>query len=241
MHAAQASDQRSRFVAIAAVICLHALLLMLAQRVSHVTHRLEDVVDRALVWLRIDRPEAPPQEHIRTPAPQLSTSSADVTEPVLPEIEDSDEPSRSAPLPPRQIDWRTNAARSAEKIVGNAVGPSYRSFGPRKEPQPGDPPAPSVFPDPPKNRAGDVDKDAGGDPIVWTSNNCYTELDKLVQTARDWVNAGPGSFSGPKIRCVSRGSAANDAMFDHIKKREEPPVPEVGTEMNELPERKEGR
>jgi len=237
MHALQASDQKSRYIAIAAVLLLHAVLLLMAQRISYVAHRFEEAADRALVWLRIDRPDEPSPQQIETPPPQLSTSPAEVIAPTLPDIETAADPSRAAPLPPRQIDWRANAARSAEKIVGNNAPPSYRSMGPRKPAEPGEAPTPSMFPDAPKHKAGDVDTDTGGDPIVWSNRNCYTELDKLVQTARDWVNAGPGSFSGPQIRCVARGTTGDDHMFDHIKEREEPPVPKAGTEMNALPER----
>lgn len=235
----QARNPRFRYVALAAVIALHLALLLMAQRIANIASRVTDVADHALIWLQIDRPE-PPRERTQVPLPKLSTPRAEVIAPTLPnEPNDAIESEPTRPLPPRLIDWRANAARSAEKIVGSTGQPSHRSFGSRTPQQQVEAEPPSMFPDPPKNRSGDVDKDAGGDPIVWTNNNCYTELDKLVQTARDWVNAGPGSFSGPQIRCIARGTVGNDTMFDHLKKREEPPVPKAGTEMNALPERVE--
>jgi hypothetical protein len=115
----------------------------------------------------------------------------------------------------------------------------YRSFDPRKPSAPGEPTVPSLFDDPPKHKLGDVGSDASGDPVVWMNDYCYTELEKPVQTARDWISAGPGRFAPPKIRCLFPvGSGpADGTLFEHIKKPEEPPVPKVGTEMNELPER----
>jgi hypothetical protein len=231
-------DPRSRYIAFAVVVALHLLLLQIAQRISGVALRLEDEADDALVWLRLDPPPRPverrptdeprrePQVDVRAPAP-------------TPETPQPTQAPTTA-LPPRQIDWRANAARSAQLAVEAAGQERYRSFGPRKAPPPGEPQSPAVFAEPPKHKYGDIDE-VGGDPVVWMNDNCYTELDKRVQTARDWVAANPGQFSSSQIRCVGgAGSAAADGkLFEHIKKREEPPVPKAGTEMNELPERKE--
>jgi hypothetical protein len=234
----RARGSRSRYVALAAVIGLHVLLIFGAQRIS--TLSFDVVADKALVWLRLDQPiatprpeELPQQERVPTrnvpPRPE---------QPQIPETRSSSEQLPTAPAPPRQIDWRANAARSAERAVEAAGQERYRSFGPRKEPAPGEPPVPSAFGEPPKHKYGDVDTE-GGDPVVYMNENCYTELDKPVQTASDWVNGGPGSFAPPKIRCKFSGSTVDGKLFEHIKKREEPPVPKAGTEMNELPERVE--
>jgi hypothetical protein len=232
-------DPRSRYVAFAAVVLLHLVLLHLAQRMSGTAHRIQREVDDALVWLRLDRPAEPKSvEPPRTESSPQEQVRAQDPEPIR------DEPSEQAhvpttPLPPRQVDWRGNAALSAERIVGAAGEQRYRSFGPRKDAPPGERQPASPFGEPPKHKYGDIGE-VGGDPVVWMNDNCYTELDKRVQTARDWALANPGQFAPPQIKCVGSGGAAADGkLFDHIKKREEPPVPKAGTEMNELPERRD--
>jgi hypothetical protein len=140
------------------------------------------------------------------------------------------------PTPPREIDWRANALRSAEIVAERGREEKYRSFGPRKEPLPGEAPAPSAFGPGPKHKRGDVDS-IGGDPVVWVNESCYMELDKRVQTARDWVVANPGQFAPPQTRCVGSGAGPNGELFEHIKRRTEPPVPKAGVTMSELPER----
>jgi hypothetical protein len=96
------------------------------------------------------------------------------------------------------------------------------------------------------------------------NENCYTTLDKPVQTARDWIITGRAGFAAPAINCIGGigGSKinlvlvnldsftppsinyvdavgerkANGQLFEHIKKRENPPLPKAGIEMHELPE-----
>jgi hypothetical protein len=225
-------------LAMLAVVTLHALLLWAIERAR--TNRVDRSVelDRALILIPVRRASMPERAAESTPredaAPDprpLTPRPAPVTNaPVLiPPV---------TPTPPRAIDWRANAARSAQVLVERGLEEKYRSFGPRVQ-QPGEAPSPpSVFGEPPKHKAGDVDTIAG-DPIVWLNERCYMELDKQVQSARDWVLANPGSFAPPQIRCEGGGSAPNGDMFEHIKKREEPPVPKAGTEMNPLPERKD--
>jgi hypothetical protein len=41
------------------------------------------------------------------------------------------------------------------------------------------------------------------------------------------------------LRCKFSGSASDGKLFEHIKKREKPPLQKAGTESNELPERVE--
>jgi len=123
-----------------------------------------------------------------------------------------------------------------------------------------------MFREGPKPKYGDVGE-IDGKPVVWMSENCYTELDRLVRDARDAV-LNPGSFAAPAINCVGGETGkfrivqpnpssftpwslnysrelgtrkADGTLFDHIKKPEEPPVPKAGTEMNELPEREESQ
>ena len=238
MDSLRARGSGARYVALAAVIGLHVLLLLIAQRISSVSHPF-DAADKALVWLRLDQPvEKPPTPQVadekRVPPRNVPARAPRP----IPEEPPRRQPTETMPTPPRQIDWRAHAARSAELAVEAAGQERYRSFGPRKEPEPDEAPVPSVFGEPPKHKYGDVAQE-GGDPVVYSNENCYTELDKPVQTARDWVNAGPGSFASPQIRCMFSGSTVNGNLFEHIKKREEPPIPKAGTEMNELPERVE--
>jgi len=116
----------------------------------------------------------------------------------------------------------------------------------------------------PKHKYGDVGE-LGGRPVVWMSENCYTELDPAVRDARDRVLSNSSSFAAPAINCVGSETGqfrlvmpnpssftpwslnftraigkreVDGTLFEHIKKPEEPPVPKVGTEMNELPERR---
>lgn len=221
-----------------AVIALHGVLLWAIERARVNRADRSFGLDRALILIPVPRPSerkptvdeasrenAPPAP--RQPARETEPA-ANISEPIAPAV----------PLPPRAIDWRSNAARSAQVVVEKGLEEKYRSFGPRATQPGGDTSPPSAFGPPPKHKAGDVDTIAG-DPIVWLNERCYMELDKPVQSARDWVLANPGSFAAPQIRCEGGGSAPNGDLFEHIKKREEPPVPKAGTEMNSLPERNE--
>lgn len=239
MDAGTAHDPRSRYVAVAVVIALHLLLLHIAQRMSGIAHRVQNQVEDALILLRLDRPADPTRVEEPRPARQ-----ADVEEraPGASSIIVAPQPqpiqSPTAPLPPRQIDWRADAARAARVVVEAAGREGYRSFGPRKQSKVGESQSPPASRDPPKHKLGDTDE-VGGDPIVWLGNNCYMELEKRVPTAREWVAAGPGQFTPPpQIRCSGGGrSATAGGNLEDSRKREEPPVPKAGTEMNELPER----
>jgi hypothetical protein len=248
----------SRYAAIAAVVVLHLVLMSIAKRLG--TLWIVDVPEGdALILVPVDRPAPPPrpaepdpapkpQIDVRAPAPTQSTQAfAPVT-----------------PSPPRQIDWRGNALRSAEKVAGSS-GSVYRSFGPRKAPESGEPAPPALFDTTPKHKYGDVGE-LGGRPVVWMSANCYTELDAVVRDARDRVLSNSSSFAAPAINCVGSETGqfrlvmpnpssftplslnysraigkreVDGTLFEHIKKPEEPPVPKAGTEMNELPERVE--
>jgi hypothetical protein len=229
---------KARLLAMLAVIALHLVFLLLIERLRVQSERTDDT-SRALILVplkerRVEQPRArnPSTERTREanesrPVRRVPQSAPPVSipNPVLPDV----------PTPPRQIDWRANALRSAEVLVERSREEAYRSFGPRKEAAPDEAPAPSVFGPPPKHKRGDVDS-IGGDPVVWINESCYMELDKRVQTARDWVLANPGQFAPPKAFCVGGGAAPNGELFEHIKKRAEPPVPKAGIEMQELPE-----
>jgi hypothetical protein len=267
MFSARNNDPRSRYIALTAVVALHVLLIQIAQRVALLSNRAHDEADEALVWLRLDQVREVPKMQSRTLEARVEVRERTA----VPAQRRDSLPSQqhaAASLPPAPIDWRSNAARSAQLVVEGAEQERYRSFGPRKPKPPEEPQAPSIFGDAPKHKRGDVSGHVNDDPIVWVNENCYTTLDKSVQTARDWVIANPGSFAPPSINCVGTDGGnfgfvlpnpasftppslnymhpigkkqANGKLFEHIKKPEEPPVPKTGTEMNELPERVEGR
>ena len=247
---------KSRYVALAVVVALHAVFVLVMQQMA--TFDFADIADDALILVPVDRPIPPPVDAVKPETqPQVEVRSSTPASPAAPQVF-----APPAPSPPRQIDWRGNAARSAEKIVGNG-GIEYRSFGPRRPPAPGEPEPPSMFDTKPKHKYGDVGE-LGGKPVVWMSDNCYTELDPAVRDARDHVLSNSSSFAAPAINCVGGETGtfrivmpnpssftpwslnytraigkreADGTLFDHIKKPEEPPVPKAGTEMNELPER----
>jgi hypothetical protein len=251
--------RRSRLVAFATVMSLHLVLLQIAYRVTH-RLRESDATGDALVLLRLDRPPQPrPADERAVSRPASSTRSP------APIREESPPEPTVRPQPPHPIDWRANAARSAQLTVEGAQAEKHLSFAPRKEPPRDEPAPPSIFREVPNPEYGDVGE-VDGRPVVWMNENCYTELDRSVQTARDAVIANPGTFTKPAINCVedenggfhlvqpnptsftpwslnySRALGKREAdgtLFEHIKKPEEPPVPKAGTEMNELPERKQ--
>lgn len=249
---------KSRYVAIAAVVLLHSVLISIAQRLGTLWI-VEAPEGAALILVPVDRPAPPPRPEAAEPEPK---PRIDVRSPAPTQPTQVVAPVTSSA--PRQIDWRGNAVRSAEKVAG-ASGSPYLSFGPREASQPGEAAPPSMFETIPKHKYGDVGE-LGGRPVVWMSENCYTELDPAVRDARDRVLSNSSSFAAPAINCVGSETGkfrlvmpnpssftpwslnytraigkreVDGTLFEHIKKPEEPPLPKVGTEMNELPERVE--
>jgi hypothetical protein len=216
---------------------MHTLLIVLIQRLR--PREFENGgLERSLVLVEVRKVLVEPPESMQAPRRTSSIEFApSLSLPLAPPPVAIPEETAANPPP---IDWRRNALRSAEIVAGRSGGQGYRHFGPREAGKSsGDDSAPSIFPGAPSHRRGDVDGDAHGDPIVWVNRRCYITLDKPVQTARDWTQGQPGQFAPPELRCLpGSGSGQPDgALFEHIKKREEPPVPKAGTEMNPLPER----
>jgi hypothetical protein len=253
-------DRRSRWIVFATVMALHIVLLQIAYRMQR-SAREDDASEDALVWLQLDRPQEPRRAEEQG-APRPAPRSPSVAPTRTREVSAS---TTSPSLSSRQVDWRANAARSAQRAVEGAQREQHRSFAPRKEPPREEPPPPSIFRAVPRPEYGDVGE-VDGRPVVWMNEYCYTELDRPVQTARDAVIANPGTFASPAINCVGGEDGkfrlvqpnpasftpwslnysqalgkreADGTLFEHIKKPEEPPVPKAGTEMNELPEREE--
>ena len=232
------TERPTRVILMLVVIALHALFLLAIQ---HLRMQQRDAIDDgSLVLVDVVRPRPPtpdpkqsPVEPVRTSRrPRSAASEAS-------RVAESAPPVASSSTPPG-IDWRGNAARSAERVLASGAGEQYRSFGPKTEGEREVPSIPNIFRDEPKHELGEVGEDAAGDPIVWMSDNCYTTLDKRVQTARDWVKDTPGRFAPAEIMCLFPPIGRREAdgtLFEHIKKREEPPVPEVGTEAKPLPAR----
>lgn len=237
-HRVGTSTTRTRLLALLAVIVLHVLFSYAIQGMRALPRASRGGVDAALVMVRIEPPRVPE----RVP------ESARMEVPIAPEQRESQRGGGSieaeqaafvASSPPRAIDWRANARRSAQLAVEGGLQEGHRSFGPREKPQPQEAAVPSVFGSGPKHKLGDLDPDAAGDPVVWLNERCYMTLDKQVQTARDWIKEAPGRFAPVGTVCLfSIGRREPDGtLFEHIRKREEPPVPKAGTEMNALPER----
>lgn len=229
------SAARRRSTTIAAVIALHFVFVIVIERLRQ--QERDVVVDISLTLVNLEqraRREPQPQREPDEPAPRLRNMPPQAAS----ASSSSDESMPQAETSPRVIDWRANALRSAEVVAAGSVKERYRSFGPKRTKAVDEPAVPSVFGDGPKHELGDI----GGDPrepIVWLGDRCFLELEKPVQTARDWVVAGSGFFAMPIMRCMNSlgRSEPNGKLFEHIKKREEPPVPKAGTEMNPLPER----
>jgi hypothetical protein len=256
---ARHDDALPRSIAAFAVIALHVVLVVELGRLRRGERDLDEKIDGATTMIRIvpvieDRADLLDDDIARVPTDSGRTSAEKSSEP-----QSIVEPSQiQAP----SINWRANAVRSAQLAVDESTRERYRSFGPREEPTRSEESVPSVFEDKAKHESGDVGEGVNGDPVVWMNENCYTTLDRSVQTARDWVIAGKNSFAPASINCVGGESGSfslvlpnpasftppslnysiaigrrepNGKLFEHLKKKEEPPAPKVGTEMNELP------
>jgi hypothetical protein len=226
---------KMRWWALLAVCVLHALFLHVIQRMRRVESR--DALDAPVVMIQqlsrvreLQRPRETErvQERSRERIPPVAERA--------PPVNQSSVPESSAPITPpapRAIDWHANAVRSAQVIVQGSLDGKSRSFGsPRQPERPARPPQ-SVFGPGPKHRAGDVGSDTYDDPVVWINDHCYKELEKPVPTARDFFRIMP------LVKCMwpIGKREPKGKLFEHIRKPEEPPAPQAGTEMNALPER----
>lgn len=212
------------------VASLHALLVYVLHRARSAERLDEGEVERALLLVNVN--ERLRERAVDEPIPVIRRErriqqSAETTSRSSSSVDESDAHARAQAQPRAPIDWRGNALRSAEIVARDNAGEKYRSFGPRKEGQRGEPETPSVFGNGPKHEYGAVGDDVTGDPVVWQSENCYTTLDKRVQTALDWVRGSPGTFASPAIWCVRAvGRREPDGtLFQHIRPHKEPPVP----------------
>jgi hypothetical protein len=231
------SEPMPPIIAVLAVFALHVFLLYVAHRARAAVFDRDAPRDHALTWVRLDRRDsAAPAINRRDRAADHVDDPQAVSRPL--ETTDSQDPSATTPLPPsppNPINWRANAVRSAQVVVKESVQERHRSFGAREKLNLTAKAPESVFGPPPKHKQGEVGEDTYGDPALWLNDNCYQELDKSVQTARDVFTIVP------MVKCVMAMGRreANGKLFEHLKKREEPPVPDAGTELNELPERAE--
>src|ERR671913_414101 len=87
----RARASKSRYVALAAVIGLHVLLLLIAQRIS-TTASFDLAADKALVWLRLDRP-------IETPRPEETPKQKEIPARPPPAPRQSPAPAETPPRP----------------------------------------------------------------------------------------------------------------------------------------------
>jgi hypothetical protein len=221
-------------MAVVAVFALHVCLSYVAYRLRAAVFEREAPSDHALRWVQVHPMQSRAQRNDRTDthrgAPQEIARPRQTRA-----LEDSPAIEASLPSLPSPINWRANAARSAQVVVEESMQEGHRSFGPREQPDLDARAPESVFGPAPKHMPGEVGEDTYGDPALWLNDSCYQELEKPVQTARDVFTIVP------LVKCVmSIGKReANGKLFEHLKKREEPPVPRAGTELNELPEREE--
>ncbi len=220
-----------RGAAILIVTILHALLLLLIWK-SRQLLIIDDVsVDRFIEWVPIE----PARERLLPSSPRepdLRTPERTIIEVQQPSSSPESATPAAEPLPPRQIDWNAHGAYAAKKAVEGSVGEPYRNFGPRKSGPPPGPGAPALFEEE-KDKFGEEGTDIHGDPVVWLSKHCYQELEKTVQTARDWVDPRPRL----QLCMFPAGSPEpRGDLFEHLKKEKALPETKEGVE-RELPER----
>jgi len=223
-------EPKTRIVAWLAVAALHGVFLAIAYHIRSSSPNEPERDDDALVWIDVMRPliSPPPIAMPRGQRIDSAPSAKSLPEHIEPDMAT---PARApAPTPPRQIDWQSNAARSAQAIVEASVQERYRSFAPREQAASARTP-PGVFGDGPNSTYGVAGEDAYGDPALWLDDNCFAELEKPVQTARDVFTI----VSLTKCYLSLGKREANGKLFEHIKRPAAPSVPKAGTQMHELP------
>lgn len=202
-----------RCAAVLIVTILHALLLLLIWKSRQLLLVHEASADRFIEWIRIDPPLDNPVPS-SPPEPDLIARerTIELQQPLPPPASTA---SATESLPPRQIDWSAHGAYAAKKAVEGSVSEPYRNFGPRKQGPPPEPGAPALFEEE-EEKFGKEGTDIHGDPVVWLSKHCYQELEKTVQTARDWVDPRPRL-----TQCMfNLGSPEpRGDLFEHLKKK----------------------
>jgi hypothetical protein len=224
---AKQEDAWMRSIAALAVVALHALLIFEIGRLRRSAYEVENSADDAMTLVMVpsvlDKVSHDTTNEVESkPSSSLQRNAEVSHEPQL-----AIDPERDRKP---GINWRANAARSAQLVVEDNAKDRYRSFGPREQLD-SDVDAPrSVFPEP-KHQLGEIGEDPYGDPAVWLSDSCFQELDKPVPTARDVFTIIS------MVKCVMKigKRPANGELFEHIRKPEEPRPPAHGTEMNPLP------
>jgi len=223
-----------RFAAICIVVVLHSLLVLLAWNMRSKLHDRSRSADQFVIWVPVTQPESHPSlpDLPEVAIDRSAILTADQTVP----------PNQAISLPPAQlpgasINWHANAAFQARKTVQDSVTERYRNFGPRKPGPPPEPAIPSVFEQEPEV-FGEEGEDSYGDPVVRLSKNCYQELPKRIQKARDYVN--PGMPLMKKCMFPIGTPEPRGDLFEHLKRERPLPAPRPD-DPHELPLRDPAR
>lgn len=175
----------------------------------------------AMTWVRLTRPQLPRKSDRAPPDPEAALSLSlpiAVTAPNLSEMTSDAEPAHA--------NWSLQGILSARATASTASSDRYRSLGPREAEPEHQSPDPALF-ETPERRAGSVDNDVHGDPIVWVNEYCYQELEKPVPTARDVTRQPKKTIEPPKcVFPVGKPEPRGD-LFAHIRKQREKNLPPV--------------
>lgn len=234
---ARTNAATSRLVAALAAFALHVCFGYALQRMRSPQPSAATALETYLVWIRIDRADLPDIQPERVREETLLRPEGARSHDVRTPVESSAElDARTSTARSAKVDWRAHAVRSAQVVVADTLEQRYRQFGPGQDRSPGEPQVPSIFGTGPAHKLGDIE----GDPreqIVWLNNRCFMELERPVQTARDWIVSNPGSFAPLLTKCLLPfgGSGPNGKLFEHMRKPAEAAVPKLGTKIRELP------
>jgi len=211
----------SRWISWTIVILLHGVFVLVLQQMRMSRRSEQSAYSPSMIWVRVTRTQLPRTSGRALPDPKVAMS--------LPLPKAVTEPKFSAMPPtaaPAHVNWALQGAISASAAASAASTARYRSMGPRKaEPQP-EPSDPPLFEEP-ERRAGQVDGDMHGDPIVWVNEHCYQELEKPVPTARDVTRLPKQNIQLPTCVAPVGKSEPRGDLFDHIRKQREKNLPPV--------------
>ncbi|HEY5808422.1 MAG TPA: hypothetical protein VIT67_10665 [Povalibacter sp.] len=224
------TDAIARTVALGIAVGGHVLLIALIWNARRIPYHEDDLPDTVAVWLRVDHPILPPSNPVTaSEPPAVATPHRAEHAAAIPQQAGTTE---AVTAPPQQINWGAQAAYKAKKTVEDSVTDSYRNFGPRKPGAP-DEPQPPVLIEEEKSAFGEEGTDVHGDPVVRLSEHCYQELERTVQTVRDY----PGLSQAPQVKCffpIGKPEPRGD-LFEHLK-RERPLIPPKNGVPDPLPE-----
>jgi len=217
-------DRFSRGFAICIVVGVHSLVVILIW--SRDTVYVRTGPDTFAVWLRLDLPPRSSRAAIDTRSQQATAVTPRMPQPTVAPLETD-----AAATP--QINWHAQAAFNAKRAVEDSVTERYRNLGPRKPSPKPEAEVPRLF-EPEHNVFGEVAQDVLDDPIVRLTKHCYQELDKRIQTARDYGQ--PPRIHLVKCTYPAGKEEPRGDLFNHLKTNRPLPTPKDGV-VSELPEK----